>query len=159
MSSKKSNENSNPDGPKTSGVFHPDADPVPISTTTSSPSTTSGPANVVPNTFDGEFRITNRQWNETLLDPNSPERQQLAAVLVKALQELIPGSKIDINDFKNGSVIVNFRITLPNGQVLTPDEVAAKLREAFDAREGKLLDEFEVDRNSVNADSKLLFQR
>jgi hypothetical protein len=41
---------------------------------------------------------------------------------------------------------------LPNGEVLTKEQVQEKLKEAFDMREGKLLDEFEVDTNSVAAD-------
>lgn len=86
----------------------------------------------------------------------SPEYQEMASVIAKALKELLPGATVDVKKFSSGSVIVDFRITLPNGEVLSREEVEEKLREAF--REGKILDDFEVDANSVQTDGKNFIQ-
>jgi hypothetical protein len=107
MMSKKSSSPAplNSTGPRTSEVLHPEADP----TTTTETTSLNPPQNPVPNTFDGEFRITNKEYNDTLQDKSSPEYQQLAAKLAKALQELLPGAKVNVKEFRSGSVIVNFR--------------------------------------------------
>ena len=109
----------------------------------------------VPDSLDGEFRVTNLEWEPDLANKSSQTYQELSKKLEMELSQLYNDSKIEITDLSEGSVIVKFRLISRDGRKINREDILKKLLERNDGTNA--LQELEIDNDSINVDCKYHF--
>ena len=114
--------------------------------------------------FDGEFRITNVEWNSDLEDNTSYRHRQLADVIKTELDQLLSNFyknfdfKTSVKQFKKGSVIVHFdleaKLNTDGSNVINEDNILDAIANNLEDEFGYLFGKFIVPSGSLMIQEK-----
>ncbi|XP_059087238.1 uncharacterized protein LOC131883724 isoform X1 [Tigriopus californicus] len=141
-------------GPRVGGVIDPDAGGDPNDIFGKPAATPPAKPDSSPNALEGELRLTNLSWDEQLADKDSDMYKELVAKLEQELKDSLAGSNSDLNinivGLQQGSVIIQYRISAPNGGAtseIDPEGLKNKLSDI--QRESRFSDLYEIDPESI----------